>query len=291
MKRKIDFIGIGAAKCGTTWLADCLDKHPQILLPNKKELYFFYKNHGHIFWRNIPSKYTKGLKWYLDQFSLAEKGKIRGEVATNYYRDTHAHKRIKKHFPHIKLIAVLRNPVDMLYSLFWFGKSTVSASVPDSFKKFSNQKEYLERGLFYKHLKKYYYIFDKRQIHTLLLDDIKTNPSKALSALYNFLEVDSDFIPKSADRKINPTMKVKNGILKKTLSQIYSNLSQFLPHNLQQKLVGKNIIYQIYKKYGLTRSSYPTIEKSLRYKLIEFYRDDIKKLEELINRDLSGWLE
>jgi len=289
MKRKIDFIGVGAAKCGTTWLFECLNQHPQILVPLKKELYFFYKENGHIFWENQPSKYDRGIGWYLDQFPDYEKGKVRGEMATNYYRDSQSPKLINNHFPNINIIVILRNPVDMLYSLFWFGKATVSASLPETFDKFIEKKKFLDRGLFFKHLSRYYDFFDENQIYVMLLDDVKRDSVKAVTDLYHFLKVKSDFVPLIIKEKVNSTPMTKNMSFKKVINIIFKRVSPLLTEKMKLSLVSNNFLYRVYQKVNQNKVKYPPMDRNLRKELIEYYRNDIKKLEKLIGRDLSKW--
>jgi hypothetical protein len=130
----IDFIGIGAAKCGTTWLAKCLEEHPDILMSSgksKKELLFFNNSESVDKFRDEKVSYfDKGYSWYLKQFPDPEIGKIRGEFTTLYLTDTDAAKRIKEFNPNVKIIAILRNPINMINSTHWFRKTGIDNKIP-----------------------------------------------------------------------------------------------------------------------------------------------------------------
>ena len=104
-----DFIIIGATKCGTTSLFSYLNNHPQVLAPHKKEINFF--NHN----------FQLGTPWYLAHFpAIADfSDYITGEASPFYIYDTQVVERISKLFPNIKLIAMLRNPVERTISEYY----------------------------------------------------------------------------------------------------------------------------------------------------------------------------
>lgn len=101
-----DFLIVGAAKCGTSSLYNYLSHHPQVLLPHKKELDFFWKH------------FAQGKEWYLAHFpTIADRSDfITGEATTNYLRFPQVAQRIKKLFPQVKIIILLRNPIDRAVS-------------------------------------------------------------------------------------------------------------------------------------------------------------------------------
>ncbi len=101
-----DFLIVGAAKCGTSSLYNYLSHHPQILLPHKKELDFF--------WRH----FERGKDWYLAHFpSITDRPDfLTGEATPNYLRFPQVAQRIKQLFPQVKIIILLRNPIDRAVS-------------------------------------------------------------------------------------------------------------------------------------------------------------------------------
>jgi len=102
----LDFLGIGAQKCGTTWLYEQLRKHPEIAFPAGKEVHFW------------DQRYAKGIDWYSSLFEgsgLA--GKQCGEITPAYAilgRDTI--KACHVNFPDLKLIYIIRNPIERAWS-------------------------------------------------------------------------------------------------------------------------------------------------------------------------------
>lgn len=99
-----DFIIIGAQKCGTTSLYNYLIRHPNIKPAIKKELHFFDKY------------FDKGIDWYRSLFPVNQKNFITGEASPNYIFHLHTPQKISTLVPSVKLIVLLRNPVDRAYS-------------------------------------------------------------------------------------------------------------------------------------------------------------------------------
>lgn len=109
-----DFIIIGAHKSGTTALYDYLSEHPHIIPASDKEIHFFDLN------------YAKGLGWYRARFptsfqkfwfeKLRGRPILTGEASPYYILYPHAPTRVKRLIPRVKIIALLRNPIDRAYS-------------------------------------------------------------------------------------------------------------------------------------------------------------------------------
>lgn len=108
MKNRIDFICIGAGRCGTTWLFDNLRQQPDFDMAKGKETNFF--NHYHN---------AKDLGWYHSLFLLSS-DKVSGEISNTYYYDIEALKRIAQYSPDIKIVFCIRNPRDLLTSMLFF---------------------------------------------------------------------------------------------------------------------------------------------------------------------------
>ena len=103
-----NFLGIGAPRCGTTWLHFLLSNHNDVLMPKKrKELQFFNKN------------YDKGYDWYLSFFEKPNSQNVPsaiGEITPGYFFDDKCPKRINQFGKVKKFILILRNPVDRTIS-------------------------------------------------------------------------------------------------------------------------------------------------------------------------------
>ena len=104
-----DFIGIGAAKSGTTWLARNLTAHPEVYVPPRKEINSF----------DYDDFDANCIKDYKKHFRCSEMIKARGEISTIYLQSERAPPRIQRLLPDVKLIVCLRNPIEQIYSHYW----------------------------------------------------------------------------------------------------------------------------------------------------------------------------
>lgn len=192
-----NFLVIGAEKSATTWLYNKLKQHPEIFMPETKEILYFNKLDSNLNERNLFNK--KKLSWYKNFFSEVTDEIAVGEVSPMYICDPLAAKRIKKTIDNIKIIAILRNPIDRAYSHYWMAKSKGDTYL--DFKEIVQKKErkFIKRGLYYRQLVEYYQLFDKNKIKIVLFSEMLNNKEKELKNIYDFLEINTNFIP----RKIN----------------------------------------------------------------------------------------
>mgnify|MGYP006439820863 CR=1 FL=1 len=146
-----NFIIVGAQKAGTTSLFRYLTSHPQIKAPFKtKEIHFF---DGGL---ESEDNYKKGLKWYKSHFPLKSKmyNKLTYEASPLYLFHPCAPKRIKKDIPDVKIIILLRNPVERSISHYFheLRKGRERLTVDEAFRKeedrlkgvFENKKKNLK---------------------------------------------------------------------------------------------------------------------------------------------------
>jgi len=217
--------------------------------------------------------------------------------------------RIKKHIPDIKLVVILRNPMERAISAYFHymkmgllpirhpneGLNDVLRNIHNT--KYPKSKTILENGLYYKHLSHYLKYFDRSQLLVITLNDIKKNPNKVMKKAYKFLGVNSKFTPKSL--KIIPQKglyslvslkirslafplfykygKVRRGVVHKKNSQIFKCLAYviFFLAKLINKFMSDN------KK---------DIDKRIRASLLKFYSEDTGKLAEIIdNKETINW--
>jgi hypothetical protein len=288
---KLDFIGVGAAKCGTYWVTECLREHPKIRFSKIKEINFFNKTKG-IYGYDKRWNYEKGISWYKRFFPKKEKGQILGEMSVDYLYDDLTPRLIKKHFPNVKIIICLRNPIDRTYSSYCWYKSFWKEEKADSFEEaLKSQSEHIKRSLYYSQLKRYYDVFPNKNIHIILLNEIKENPKLVIKKLYKFLNVDDKFIPESLNKKINSSKKSRINffidpglIYKLDKIKIINSLLYFI------KRIGiYSFLRKLYVKINFKTYKYPKMKKETRIQLKKTFKKDIERVEKLINRDLSFW--
>ena len=207
-----DFLIIGAARCGTTWLYECLNAHPQVYLPASKrpEPHFFMKQ----------AEYERGLSYYSDRY-FADVGSalVAGEASTSYMYQPYVAPRIAHHLPEVKLIVILRNPADRAFSNYTVSSRNGLETLPfpraireeaarlahpqSSFEREICPFAYIDRGRYYAQLALYLELFPRDRLHVLLFDDIVHQPADLLHGTYEFLGVDTDFLPGQLPQRSN----------------------------------------------------------------------------------------
>ncbi len=283
---KITFLGIGAPKCGTTWLTHCLSEHPQIFIPPRKEVNFFDK-------RERIGSYTKGIGWYKKFFDKPEaKNKILGEYTTHYIYHPGTADLIKKHFPDVKLLATLRKPWEMSYSLYkWKKANFTAADLPGKFDDMINlNSEFIDKAMYGKHLKKFYDTFPKENIFLILHDDIKKDPKEVLRNVYKFLGADSSYKPTSLLKRVNVAKEPRSRAIAKLVSLSIGLLRKLHFERLAQDLQSNTQLSKMYTLINKRQSEYLPLNNKSKEKLQKIFRNDIKTLSEITGRNLNRWL-
>jgi hypothetical protein len=192
-----DFIIGGAPRSGTTWLYAVADRHPDLELakPVVPEPKFFLRD----------DLYQRGLRYYSDTwFASIPRDKLAGEKSTNYLESATAAERINRCIPGVRLIFVLRNPVDRAYSNFLWsrqnGMETVDfkvalsreqereQNVPESLR-YARPHALFSRGLYAELLQPYFERFPAEQIHVLRYEDVVAAPGAVAESMHRFLGV------------------------------------------------------------------------------------------------------
>lgn len=294
-----NFLIIGAPKAGTTALYNYLKEHPQIYMSPIKEPKFFALEGEEINFqgpRDMTKDYITDIESYRNLFKNVSNEIAIGEASPWYLHIPQSSQRIHHYIPDVKLIAILRNPVERAYSQFLslvqrdfepltdFGQA-LAAEAERISNNWSPRWYYKERGFYYTQLQPYFNLFNRDQIKIFLYEDLKSDSSGLVKEVFNFLGVDNTFTP-NISRKHNVTRVPKNRSLYRLISQpnpIKSLLRPFLPPNLRRDITSKLTDISVKSK--------PDIKPEIRHRLIEEYREDILRLQDLIQRDLSQWLK
>lgn len=207
IRRMPDFLIIGAQKCGTTSLFNYLVQHPDIGEPHRKEIsYFSYK-------------FCRGSSWYKSFFPIFIPGLkqdflITGEATTEYICYPNSAKRVAQAMPNLKLITLLRNPVDRAYSHYHHTKRmgmeslSFEEAITKEDERVSRYKKkiledknyyhinyhyytYLSRGIYADQIKDWPQLFNQEQILVLKSEDFFNRPSKTFKQVLEFLELPS----------------------------------------------------------------------------------------------------
>jgi hypothetical protein len=282
---RLDFIGIGAPRSGTTWVAECIKEHPQINFPKEKEVDFFNSQDHFVELFNLRNSWDKGIEHYKTLFSeMKPSHKIRGEFSVSYLSDKEAPKRIHDIFPDTKIIVCLRKPQEMITSYYHWLKNSI-ASQHKMAQPIENLMDtsFIRYALFGESLERYYSLFRKDQIHIIWFENIKENPAKTIRDLYNFLGVDDHFTPISMNTVINKNMNIKFPILNKIAGIVY-NVPGFDKNSAFFKS-----LHKIYEQINLKRVDKYTSKNDGKFDLSSSFIKDIELLEKLTNTNLAHW--
>lgn len=283
----IDFIGIGAQRCGSTTLAKVLNQHPKICMSQPKEIRYFNKRNPYIK-HSLNKNYFKDLNWYQKHFLHCKRNHLKGEFSVPYLWDTKAPERIHDLFPKTKLIVVLRDPCDRAYSQYLFYKYYFKKETRDFKTAIREEPEYIERGLYYKQLKRYLNYFSKKQIFTLLFDEFINKPALELKRLFAFLNVDESFNSLKALEKSNPARQTRSVLFMKVTESVINNLVRMRLSPIVSFLKGIGV-NTLVGKINSKNISYPKLNNEIKDYLRTFFKDDITQLEQLLDLDLSHW--
>lgn len=237
---KPDFLIIGETKCGTTSMFNYLIRHPQILdtygngntydeIYATKEIRFFDRY------------YNKGLDWYFSRFPEKAAGEITGEATPMYMYRTLAAQRIKQDLPDVKLIVMLRNPVDRLISNFqhnykWVpGWKDTYPSLENYFNSCSDRDYYLiEKGLYYSTIKKWLNYFPLEQFCIIKSEDVFTKPGESYQRVIKYLGLPHFSLDDYPVLRANEYEQISNE-LRTNLERFYRPFNKKLEKLLNQK--------------------------------------------------------
>lgn len=231
--RKIDFIGIGFPRCGSTFLADALNQHSEIWLHPEKELNYFNDKLAFNF-------NSKGIEGYEYLFSIAPRNKKIGEFSPTYIYDFHALGRIAGFFPDVKVIICERNKIDMALSLMYvYFKRYKKEITPEEVKDMINFEKYKEFV---------YKVFKKKNVLVVNLEDLKTNFPVTMMKVFKFLEVPHE---KINVEKLNKNKSADNQFRSPFLSYISCKLKSIKMHPRYKKKAESDIIIEGKRKKGV----------------------------------------
>lgn len=280
---QIDFIGIGAPKCGTTWLSAQLGAHPQIGFAPNKEVYYFADTIARRITGQELHCFDRGVAWYHQQFpAVAGEIKCRGEFCPSYLYSEEAATRIAAYRPDIKLLVCLRPPVEMIYSWYWYGRSAVVTSLPKSFGEMMEDPFLRNLGCFARHLRPYLDRFTAKNILVVQFDAIRRDPDRVRRSVYEFLSVAADFKPQLEAGK-NPARAARFPVLQSGAQRLFAAISGIpgVDKLLKSPAIAK-ILQDAYHLLNTKARKYEPLAAEERRKWEAFYAADQEELSRLL---------
>jgi len=301
-----NFFVVGATKAGTTSLYNYLDQHPAIYMSPVKEPTFFAPDLLELKQQlGIADPDSAELRAYLDgPMTERRNGVVTeweqylklfknvtgetavGEASGNYLGSTRAAAAIRERFPHARIVMVLRNPVERLFSQH--AEAVANGHARAEFLPWVEEQRAREAtrqpqmgavwsGFYARHLARYRACFPARQLQILRYEDYSAAPLSVLRAIFTFLDVDPDF-PVDVSRRHNVTLQPRFVGLRRTSGCLRARLRRVLPARVAQALS------------GATRRRPRAITPRERAQVLRIYEADIRELQRTLALDVSAWL-
>jgi len=214
--RDPNFLVIGAQKCGTTWLSEMLRQHPDVYTPGRKELHFFDRREN----------YERGIEWYRTHFGGATTERAIGECTPNYlwvqeacptsipgldlpvkrYDEINAEipRLVHEAYPDLRLIVVLRNPVDRAVSSFRHHIRMRRLPPRSNILEVGGELGILGMGFYTHQLLAWEKFYPRERFLVLIYEqDVRREPGSALRRTFEHIGVDPDFTPARTDTRFN----------------------------------------------------------------------------------------
>jgi len=276
------FFIVGAPKCGTTSMYRYLEQHPQVFLPAQKELNFFADD--------LFPDYIREPD-YLALFRGAGDARAVGEASVWYLYSQAAARNIQAFDPAARIVVMLRDPVEMLYSLHsqhWFQgmepegdfRAALARPAPPT-----PLLDYRATARYAEQLQRYLDRFGAERVHVILYQDLKADLPAVYRDTLVFLGLEPDFVP---DFRVHNANKAPRSGLLRRLSQLPPGLLQplrrLLPFGLRRRLIGAVTGWNA--RYAPRPALDPDLAADLRRELAP----EMEQLAAVIGRDLSAWL-
>jgi hypothetical protein len=298
-----NFFIIGAQKAGTTSLYHYLKQHPEVYLSPVKEPFFF--NHeigpdGRALKERFggPGRPRKprfaSLDEYRELFAGARSETAVGEASVLYMCVPGTAERIERYAPGSRAIALLRDPAERAYSAFKHALRIGVEPLNDFARALREEDDrirenwhyalrYRWRGLYHEQLERYYRVFGGERIGVWLYEDLREDPVGVAQGAFRFLGVDDAFVPDTS-RRHNPASVPKGQGARLAIRAMNVTLPA-----VRKVVPSAYKVRQIANRRILT-DEFPPLDGEIRAWLVEGYREEVLRLEELIGRDLSAWL-
>jgi hypothetical protein len=283
-----NFLIIGAQKAGTTWLYDVLRMHPDIFLPDTKELSYFCQLDSDGNQLNYFNQLD--ISWYKDFFAARTNETAIGEISPMYLCDEVAPERIALILPSVKLIAVLRDPVERAVSEYWMTFNKRDTMPPLARMQDQGTDIILRRGLYGVQLQKYFSLFPNKNILVLVFEEMMADRDTTLDLICRFLEVDPCLQPRDRiDTPSNAATAYRSRWLHTFSVKAATTLRAKKTLSWLPRLLKKTGFNAKVKSLNAVEFRKPPLTEEERAALRQYYAGDRERLERLLGRKIEAW--
>jgi hypothetical protein len=298
--RKPNFFIVGAPKCGTTALYEYLRSHPQVFLPTLKEPHFFSED-------LLTYRITKTLDEYNGLFKDATPEHLRvGEASASYLLSSAAIPAIRKFSPDAKIIAMFRNPVDLVYSfhsqlLYWSEETEKNFETAWQLQERRRRGldvprtsrdpfwlQYRDVGRLGTQTQRLLSVYPRDQVMLILFDDFAASPQRIYDEVIDFLGLVHD--QRTEFPRVNENKRVRLSWLRDFYRKPPPALRQGF-RRFKETAAGKHlaVLKQWIVGLNTVQERRPPLTTEFRAELVETFRDEVALLAKILRRDLTHW--
>ncbi|MCB9598541.1 MAG: sulfotransferase [Sandaracinaceae bacterium] len=280
------FYCVGTQKAGTTWLYDCLVEHPDVFLPEHKEVNWFRA------WAGKPSLYEgHGLAPYERLFDEANGQKARGDISPGLLGARCA-EILHDISPDATVIAILRDPAERAHSHYHMlaGRHRMPFDFDELLEDPTREDphEILYEGYYARHLRPFVERFDR--VVVLRFEDLRRGPEQLFEEVCRILEVDPSVRPSALTKKSNAAGSYRVRALYELRVAVAERLarSRFDWIRVALRRAG---LPRLVDRLGRKTAPNAPLTPRQRARLQAIYADDVRELEALLGQDFGAWLE
>lgn len=293
-----DFLVIGAGRSGTTSLHHHLAAHPEVFVPAVKAPSHFYAVDAAVpasseRRRTTERHFVRDREQYLALFAPGAEATARGEVSPAYLAAPRVADRIAREVPDVRLVALLRNPVDRFHARYVARRrdglervtdevALVRAELAAPLDLVDTAGTYLAAGHVSGVLERYLRNVGADRLRCHLHDDLVADPAAVIGDILGFIGVDPDHPLDVATRHNASGGEVRNPVVRRlwqASAAVRVRVRPFVPVGVRDRAFR-----------AATGSLRPTpMPDEARRLLVAHYRDEVARLGELLGRDLSHW--
>ena len=292
-ERLPNFVVVGAMKAGTTSLYHYLRPHPQVFMPKIKELDFFAED----------MNWKRGLDWYCHQFAGAPReATALGEASTVYTkfpRYQGVAERMARVVPDVRLIYVVRHPVDRIRSHYEHRVASGAETAPIEVAVFDNPI-YMDYSRYALQVDQYLEHFPREQLLIVSSEELRHHRESTMRRVYDFLAVDPEYLAPTLSQEFYKTGQ------RRTYPPVVWSIRQGLKRRFPQTKRAKELVDSLASRRRRvpvrsdaaiddcerpSSSTDPTQELSdeARSRLDDLLRDDVARLRRHMTATFDGW--
>jgi hypothetical protein len=278
---------------------ECLAQHPEVFVPEKKEIHYFGTD------LYSPS-YLRDRDSYLSLFYPVRDEKRIGEASVWYLYSQRSAEEIKEFNPAANIIIMLRNPVDMIYSLHSHLLFIGTEEIEDFAEALDAEADrkiglrlpknpfpipalfYRETAKYSAQVERYIKTFGREKVLVITYDDFKNDTAGNYRDTFSFLGVDSQFMPEI--KIVNPNKKVRS----KWVRELLDNPGPTAFRRVGRPLMSRHLRHRLFKlarRWNTNFVQRPPLREELRRQLQAEFAPDMTRLSDILRRDLTHWCQ